>query len=421
MSGLRLLPPDDRDFSLGAYIPLPPLESIPRSFSLTPLDIKDQGPTDFCTAFATCGASELQEGVRLCPEFTFAMTKKIEGDYTTWGADLRTACKSHVQYGALEFDDAPFTLETRSQEFLRNPDVWPKLSMERAAIHKKQTYFKVTGPYDHFDNIRASLWHFRDKKQAAILGVEYGWPSTQVYMDSLEGGSGHCMYAVGFEGEYLQVINSYGEDTGRFGVVYLRREVVNDGVEKYGAFMLTDIPRDAVEPVDELQQLTNRILDFLTGLFVKRAGGQGFYPLQPWVRRAWSIFPKSTQLSFYAKLSLGLDLSSIAPDKLGCAESVTRILNMLWPGIVPVTQSTIELDKYLNSSNAFYLTDTPRSGNIILAVTVGENHGHAGVVVGDVVFSNNSRTGKWDRHMSVRMFLDYYRKMKLQIKFYSLK
>ena len=57
--GLRKLPPDTRDFKLGNVFDLPKLEELPSEFILGEPIIHNQGNTDFCTAYATCGMSEL--------------------------------------------------------------------------------------------------------------------------------------------------------------------------------------------------------------------------------------------------------------------------------------------------------------------------------------------------------------------------
>lgn len=269
--GLRELPKDDRDFLLGSIIPLPKLSELPEYFVLQTLGVKSQGNSDFCTAFSLCTISEIQEGVELSPEWSFAMTKDIEGDHTTYGADLRTACKSHVQYGALEAKDSPYSLYNKGEDFLRNPEVWHTDLLKKAAKHKKKTYFKITGPHDAFDNIRASVFA---RKDGVAIGVMWGWPNKQMYIDEpAEQGGGHALPVIGWDGEYLVCQNSYGEDAGKHGFVYLHRRVINANVDRYGAFMLTDLPRDQVEPLltheDELQVLFARFLDLLRNLLAK--------------------------------------------------------------------------------------------------------------------------------------------------------
>ena len=246
--GLRPLPKDDRDFQLGAVFDLPALTDLPDHFQFDTLKIKHQGGSDFCTAYSYCAASELQEGVTLEPSWSFAMTKSIEGDHTTWGADLRIAAKAHTAYGALEEADSPYSLENKDPDFLRNPECWPVDLMEDAEKHKKKSFFKVEGPYDPFDNIRAAIWKFRESKQAVVLGLVWGWPITQTNMlTPCETGFGHAVAAIGWSGDYIIIQNSYGTEAGQGGLHYIHRDVINADVKRFGAYMLVDLDREQAE------------------------------------------------------------------------------------------------------------------------------------------------------------------------------
>ena len=140
---LRETPPDERDFSLGAITKLPELSEIPDDFMLDGIEIKDQKSTDFCTQFACCGMSQLQEGVSLSPEWSFARTKQITGDVNGYGEDLRTAVATHVKVGAVEAKDVPFSVRTKSSEFLRRIENYPPELEKKAFVHMKQSYVKV--------------------------------------------------------------------------------------------------------------------------------------------------------------------------------------------------------------------------------------------------------------------------------------
>lgn len=256
--GLRELPPDTRDFSLGAVFDLPKLEDLPAQFLLEPLSVKDQGSSDLCTAYATCGMSELQEGVELCPEYSFALGKEISGDPDAWGQDMRTAMKGHVKFGAIEqnhcYVEGDGGIDPRTQEpnsELRRIENWAPQLKEQAVVHAKRAFFSVDGPYDAFDDIRAALWRFRDEKRGVGLGVLWSWPLSQVVMK--EPGTsnfGHMVYAIGWitseeDGKpYLVIQNSAGESAGVKGRHYFSREVVNRFVVTYGAFMFVDLTKE---------------------------------------------------------------------------------------------------------------------------------------------------------------------------------
>lgn len=277
--GLRPTPEDPRDFQLGSIIDLPKLEELPREFVLTPLEIKDQGNTDFCSAFATCAMSELQENTILEPSFSFALGKIISGDLEEWGQDIRIALKAHVKYGALPKETAPYSLYTHPQDFLRNIANWPKKLLEDAVEHKKKTFFKVTGGYDDFDNIRATIFA---RKSAVGFGIVWGWPASQVIMDEPKtSGVGHMITAIGWKeihGEpHIVIQNSYGTDAGEQGIHYFSRAVINDAVKRYGSYMFIDMDKDTAEWYTRNQiklgdSWITRLYKIILGWFIRGAG-----------------------------------------------------------------------------------------------------------------------------------------------------
>ena len=257
IGGLRKTLPDARDFRLGNITKLPKLEDLPKTFILETLEIKHQGDTDFCTAYASCLASETQEDVLLEPAWSFAASKFITGDKDEWGQGIREALKTHVDMGALEEEDSPFNAENKEGNFLRDFNNWSDKLRHYAYEHRKKSYFKISGQYDNFDNLRASLWLY---KTPIIMGLVWGWPLAQVYLEEpQESGFGHAVTAIGFadviRGEttktFLVIQNSYGENAGENGKHYLSREVVNDAVDKYMAFMFIDLPKEEAKFLNE--------------------------------------------------------------------------------------------------------------------------------------------------------------------------
>ena len=251
--GLRALPPDPRDFALGAFYDLPKLEELPEEYFLMPKKILDQKDSDFCTAFASVAASMDQENVELSPEFTFAMTKEIEGDFQSWGADLRTAAKSHVKIGALDIRMAPFSIKTHARDFLAHWENWPQELRDKAAVHKKQAYFSVEGPYDLFSTIMASLWKFRLELRSVFTGALWRpeWtraPGGRIPNEELpKKGFGHAFKICGWKqihGEpHLIAQLSNGEDQGDKGFFYFPRSIVVKEFT-YGCFMFADLPKE---------------------------------------------------------------------------------------------------------------------------------------------------------------------------------
>lgn len=251
--GLRPTPPDERDFPLGQIITLPDLSDLPKEFILPTLDVYDQKDSDFCTAFMSCLMSEKQEGITLEPSWSFAKSKEISGDVSSWGQDIRTALKTHVKSGGLPASLSPYSLETDAPSFLRDIKNWPKLE-DKAYPHRKKSFFKVTGPYDHFDNARASIWKFKD---IVGTGVNWGWKANEFYLNYIPtGGYGHAVPFIGFttmdDGQEVLVLqNSYSERKGIKGLYYVTREVYNHFANMYGAYLFVDIsPEEAKKCLD---------------------------------------------------------------------------------------------------------------------------------------------------------------------------
>lgn len=119
-----------------------------------------------------------------------------------------------------------------------------------------------------------------------------------------------------------------------------------------------------------------------------------------------------------AKDSLGRDASpkDIAPDNLGCAETISEIIRKALPEIYcPVMTGTQELFNFLKTSPDFQQVLVPDPGSVIICVTGTGNglvaHGHAGIIGKYGICSNDSRSGlflenytldSWKRYFEVK-------------------
>lgn len=257
-TGLKELPKDDRDFQLGAIFDLPFREVIPDNFRLEQPKVKNQGASDYCSAFATTSMSEIQEGVELSPLYSFALGKSITKDSDAWGQDLRTAMKAHVKFGDIPERIAEFKVPgSLGDKGLRDLDMWKGGYKDIRGAYRKKTYFKVTGPYKPFDNIRSAIWKFREQKQAVALGVLWSWKTDDKFLtveNSKRGTFGHALFILGWDtigGEtYLVAQNSFGEGAGEGGLHHVSRDIINNYAEKYGAFMMVDLdPEEARQKI----------------------------------------------------------------------------------------------------------------------------------------------------------------------------
>lgn len=260
--GLNYKERDPRNFKFGAVYSLPKIEELPDEYILPILGIKDQATTFMCTAFGSTLVSELQENVTLTPLYTYAKTKQIMGVPGAGGADIESACKSHVEYGALAEEDVdPAVLGDmgeKGEAYVSDWRNWSASFDELAKKHKKASYWEIEPKqYDLFDSIRATLWANRALEQGAITGTYWrnGWDDrAMIPKQKAEGGGGHLIAIVGWkkiDGEdFLVIPNSYGTDFGENGYNYFPREVVNREF-KFGTFAFTDMPRAQAEKLIE--------------------------------------------------------------------------------------------------------------------------------------------------------------------------
>lgn len=264
--GLRPNPPDNRDLrvfdgKLGAGIyGQPTLEELPSEFLLSPIFQYDQGDTDTCSAQATGGASSIQEGTKLHALSSFGFGKLISGDPEAWGQDHRTACKAHVKFGAIPEKDLPLDLFEKDASFWRDPSNWANRADELfrlAAPYRKGSFMAVTGRYDAFDDIRTTIWKFREGKRAVTFGLQWAFDTGNPVIDELrKEGFGHLVYIYGWvvrDGKTMLVMqNSWGEGVGDHGKFYLAsREEVNEMAEIYGLYMFEDLPAEVAKYYQE--------------------------------------------------------------------------------------------------------------------------------------------------------------------------
>lgn len=238
---------------------LPKLAAIPPDFDvgIKPF-IKDQQDTDFCTGFTVAAVSEDQEGIELDPLWQFAKTKELMGDLG-WGADLREACKSAIKFGSLPKAKSPFNLD-KGREFLADWKNWPKELEPFAENHLKKSFFKADGPYDLFDNLRATLWQNRAYGRSIVAGCDWQeyWLIARNGIVPVTVPKGavtpHALKLRGqktIEGKpYIVAQLSSGEGVGDKGLFYFPREVINKYFYK-SAYFFTDLSKEEAEALNK--------------------------------------------------------------------------------------------------------------------------------------------------------------------------
>jgi hypothetical protein len=255
IGGLKELEKDIRDFSHSTVFGALKESELPTGtfYISTPLEIKNQTNSDFCTAYAACAVSEDQEMIELNPEYSMMKSKVISGDPEAWGQDLRTACKTAVTFGFLEQQYFPYKNNPQDRDAYVNSANWHEDLDGLAYEHRKTSFFSVDGPYDTFDNFRMTLWQNKEEQRSILTGAFWKpeWTSApKGIIPKKELGRIGMAHAFKIFGQtviddeiYLMAQLSNGVDIGDKGIFYFPREVVNREFI-YGAFTFKDMPKE---------------------------------------------------------------------------------------------------------------------------------------------------------------------------------
>ena len=430
-AGLKPLPEDKRDLNLGQLINWPKLSQLPARFRVEPLSIKNQiadGNDDFCAAAAGTGMTEPKEEEELFYPFLFAAAKHESGDDPdSWGLSLRDVGKALRKWGVPGINEVGLEIKNLPADKRRRFENYPLEVRQAARKHAAKSFFFVEGPYDAYDNARAAMWYFRDKKQQIMIGVEWGWMLSEYYLQGTPEGYGHALWKNGWDASGITVVNSAGKEVGINGSHSISRESFNYNARKFGMLMVVDMtPEEAktfMESGAKLDQvwiiqkallLLNRLMSFIKA----KPDAKPTDVVPPEGPVAPPEPPKPTMREVIHKEArrwLGKDASPTnqAPQELACVESVCYILRGAGVDIPPML-STVVLNQWLRRSALFRLTEEAKPGNLILSVTGSGNgtvpYGHTGIFgEGGKIMSNDSNVGMWLENYTVDSWVKRWR------------
>lgn len=247
-----------------------------------PMKILDQTDLDFCSAFSGVEIQYALWGIEMCPLWLMSQEKKLRGEYTSFGANLRDVTRALVKVGSLPKILTPYTHNTgnktdRDRNFLANWNNWDLSLLKSAIKYKDASYFNVDGPLDDFDDIRSTLWMNRQERRIVLFGSEWmsdwvmakdGIIPKEMPTNSLGG------HAYGFIGQktingeiYLIKQGSWGEKYGDKGLYYFPRSIVNEMVKQgYGKFTVSKINKSGIIG-STVGDFINLISNKLLGIF----------------------------------------------------------------------------------------------------------------------------------------------------------
>lgn len=245
-------------------------------------NILNQLSLDFCSSFTTSELQKLIFGQDVDPLYQMAKIKQVIGNYTTYGADLRDACQSVIEYGSLPLKNAPYTFGAglatdKTRDFLANWANYP-IALDSIALKDKDlSYFAIDGSYDVFDNIRQALYMHRTERRGVTFGLFWHDEWTEAVggiipsqMPSTMNGGGHDMAIIGqktINGVlYLVFQQSWGSTAGDKGFFYFPRTIVDQtALLGYGAYNFSRTDKSGLTTV------SNWLVALITSIFNKYA------------------------------------------------------------------------------------------------------------------------------------------------------
>jgi len=126
--------------------------------------------------------------------------------------------------------------------------------------------------------------------------------------------------------------------------------------------------------------------------------------------------PEAQQRLYDAAYScLGKNMTSPGvPTSLGCASSLNNVFKKAFGTVIGGGASTAEMFRILKADPRFREVSKPALGDIAMNAsgtsTKGVPNGHVGIWGKNSVMSNNSLTGKWDAHYTLKGWVDFFEK-----------
>lgn len=185
-----------------------------------PLELKNQGKTDFCLGCVIASVAEEQIGEPCEESYSYAMGKRYSGQsLKTRGVPAKAALMGAVEWGVLPKSKSPYSTATHTRDFLADWRNW--VGLEQHAVKPFKSFYKTK-------DIAGTL-----KFTSLVIGLYWqkDWSSspyiTTKHIDKWNKYSPHEVRGIGLKDNYLVLQNSRGEEKGDKGLWYMPPEAYN--------------------------------------------------------------------------------------------------------------------------------------------------------------------------------------------------
>jgi len=186
---------------------------------VTPLEIKSQGYTDFCTGCVISSIAEQYVGETCDESYSFAAGKKVaRTGLSIYGVSAKFALLGAIRYGVLPKKDSPYGIATQERDFLANWDNWSKLESF------------ATKPFKSFKKISVSEIEEYLKTTTIFTGIFWQSDWSDNYLITTDKRnewnklSPHEVRIIGSTDDHFIIQNSRGPGSGKDGLFYLPKQ-----------------------------------------------------------------------------------------------------------------------------------------------------------------------------------------------------
>ncbi len=276
--GARKNPLDLRDYRLEKVLGA---ISLPTQFSIKDKigKIKDQGSSESCVAQATSYYAEVLnkletgQNVQLSARDVYSLIFLKGG-----GAYIRDAANKMTNSGIIPEADAPSLDKGNppSEQFMENRSDITLQEVEEGQTYMAKSY--CTFNNKNFDTYKKAIF----QGQGAIGGAEgndYCWSAKSGILSVPEKGQANWAHSIFFTGfltlngtDYLEFVNSWGQDWGNAGFGLMPREYVEAGL-CFNPTTLVDLPNAYFPTTQKAISVLQKLISLYQALIQKLKAG----------------------------------------------------------------------------------------------------------------------------------------------------